>query len=203
MKHEKAFWESLHRSIDPGWRTTIPTNADGSPTVPLSEIDHYLYAYDSNKDWIVSAGLSRAEAVAMAAHLAKVPQHIQAEVPDAAAGAIKEAADAGAAHDSELSRRAMLGTLGAITLTQTFHTTESKWTPGMSLHFVYVLYRCADGSHICRPASVGSPEKRMLEPDHLTALIDQLVAMDTSGGDGMVQRQIKASGGAMLHGAAR
>jgi len=198
FNYEKAFWDKVAGAIDEGWRISTPTGPTGAPQVPISAVDHYVYAYDTLRDWTSCAGLSKTECDRMEAHLRDAPQQVRDDVQATATTAVREAADANAVFDGEQATQALLATLAAIALSQTYQLAKQRWSPGRSQHLIYVVYRCRDGHQVGRPVAVVADGKRLLEPDHLASLIDQVIKQDTATGETSVQRMLMQHGGAIL-----
>jgi hypothetical protein len=170
----------------------------------LSEIDNYVYAFDTGAGWLASGGMSSGEVQRAAAATNAAPLEIRSAAPNAAAHCISDAADAGSSYDSQRAREALSFTLIAITQTQTFAAAHETRAPGRRLHWVYVVYRMRDGSRVGRPACVGAQQEGLFDPEGLADLITRIVAADTApGSSSSVSQLLRRYGGAVLEKALR
>jgi hypothetical protein len=199
VKGEATFWKSLAEGLNPGWQVDMRSGPHGLPDIQLSEIDNYVYAFDTGAGWLASGGMSSAEVQRAAAASNAAPLEIRSAAPNVAAQCISDAADAGSSFDSQLAREALSLTLVAITQTQTFVAAHETRAPGQRFHWVYVVYRMRDGSRVGRPACVGAQVQGLFDPEALPDLITRIVAIDTApGSTSSVSQMLRRYGGAVL-----
>lgn len=175
MKAESKFWNQVAEQMNPGWAVEIPQGAS------LAGQHDFIYVVEANTGWLKAGGIPTPEVCRAWAQMQQTGRGIRESSTGLAAETLIAAKAAqGTEQESSALRDALSMALFAMTQTETFAQTHRQRDrfAGLTLHWIYIVYRLQRGVTYGRPAAMLLPSSGLAPTQRIDELLATVMAQD-------------------------
>lgn len=196
---ENTFWEDVFCATAKGWQS-IRRESDPGSKDRMADLRLRVYLVNAHTGW-VSAMLTHVSDLHHAHKLVTKNEDEREQAQQRSIGKILQASNPRAAGDAALQREAFDAGLVNLAGTATYnHIIESN-QEGLAGHWLLIVYKLSDGSHITRPKFWTTPNdtQPLLTPQELQVQVSTAARLDHQARETGIGRRIAQGGGLLLH----
>lgn len=196
---ENAFWEGVFLATAKGWQS-IRRESDPVSKDRIADLRLRVYLVNTHTGW-VSAMLTHVRDLHNAHQLVTKNKDVREQAQHISIGKILQASDPRAAGDSALQREAFDTGLLNLACTTTYNRIIESNLEGLAGHWILIVYKLNDGSHITRPMFWTTPNdtQPLLMPQELQFQVATAARFDQQASESSIGRHIVKGGGLLLH----
>lgn len=196
---ENAFWEGVFHASSKGWQE-IRRESDPESKIRMADLRLRVYLLNTHTGWS-SAMLTHVRDLHNAHQLVSKNKDVREQAQNSSIGKILQASDPRAAGDSALQREAFEAGLLNLAGTTTYNRIIESNLEGLAGHWMLIVYKLNDGSHITRPMFWTTPNdtQPLLTPLELQFQVATAARFDQQARETGIGRRIVQGGGLLLH----
>lgn len=196
---ENAFWEGAFRASSTGWESV---RREAQPNTPdaMADLRLRVYLVDTHAN-ATHAMLTHVRVLHQAHQLLTRSEEARAKAAHAGVGKILHLNAPEATVDPARQREAFDAGLMLLAGSATYNRVIDTNSEGLAGHWMLILYRLLDGSHLTRPMFWTTPDdtQPLLTPQELHLQVSTAVRFDQDARETGIGRRITQGGGLALH----
>lgn len=196
---ENAFWEGVFHATAKGWQA-IRRESGPDSKERMADLRLRVYLVNTHTGW-TSAMLTHVRDLHNAHQLVTKHKDVREQAQHSSIGKILLASDPRAASDGALQREAFDAGLLNLAGTTTYTRIIESNLEGLAGHWILIVYKLGDGSHITRPMFWTTPNETqpLLTPLELQFQVATAARFDQQARETGIGRRIVQGGGVLLH----